>query len=136
MTRPRAIQRLSVALAALAACALVWLALAGDAHAQVFAPMCDESAASVIAPLLVEVRDHGEIGIDPCAKHPLLEVLERVPPDREAPGVNFEPSQPLSLVVAPSEPEVRPPAPERELRPSEQRCSGRARPQAVYRPPR
>lgn len=136
MKRSGNLARLRVALAALACCALAWLFLAGEARAQVFAPMCDESASSAIAPLPIEVRDHGEIGIDPCAKLPLLEALERVPPDRDAPGGSFERGQLQSLVVPPSPPEVRPPAPVSELRPGEQASSGTSQPRSVYRPPR
>jgi hypothetical protein len=136
MTRSGNITRLRCALLMLALSALACLSWSRDAQAQVFAGMCDESASSMIAPLPVEVRDHGEIGIDPCANLALLEVLEGVPPDRDAPPIKVESSQPYSLVGTPADPEVRPGAASHDLRPGEVASTGSLRAQSVYRPPR
>lgn len=107
------------------------------ARAQVFAPECDETGASAIAPLPVLVRDHGEIRIDGCvAAQALLEPLQRAPQNPDRPTVSLESQSQLFLVEPVPHHAVPRARASRRLDPNYRFGAGAAHRQCVYRPPR
>ena len=93
MTLPRNTPRTRLVLRALVLFALLCVSWSRNASAQVFAPICDESASSAIAPIPIEPHEHGEIRKVPCAPFALLEAVDGFPGDPEPPKVNLDAPQ-------------------------------------------
>jgi hypothetical protein len=114
------------------------LALSGipTARAAVFAPECDESGASAIAPIPVLVHDHGEIRAEGCDPYSALEPLGGVPTDQDRPSVSLETQAQLFIVEAPPEHHIPRAALARCLDPGYELGARDAHRCNVYRPPR
>jgi hypothetical protein len=135
MLRPvllRAVQR--AVLLFLFALLLLWSA---PAEAHTFAPMCDESGASAIAPLPVYPRDHGEIRQAPCRlKRPTSSLGKALPEQPEEPKTNIEPAPRHIVMSALPTIEFETSAPERVLFTTQRELRGDDHRGLVYRPPR
>ena len=123
-------QVLSVCLFAIA---VLW---SGNARAQVFAPMCDQDAASAIAPLPVHLPDYGEIAQAPCSTFNLFDRATKAPSEPDPPKSEVQPPARLFIVMDLVPLEVGPPATSKappQFVASEPRPAHRV---DVYRPPR
>lgn len=107
-----------------------------SAQADVFAPECDETGASAIAPIPVVLRAHGEIRSSGCDNYSLVEPLSGVAHEQERAPVSLETHAPW-FIVEPSSDYVVPKAVlSRRLERRGQAQSADAYLSSVYRPPR
>ncbi len=115
-------------------CLGVFAVLSWSPVARAYAPMCDESAASIDAPLPAPPADVGEISALDCGLG--FDIGERV-----LPGAPGEPTRPpaapsdlvATLLLSMPDAEVR--ASSSLLRPAEQLVVAREYRRQVYRPP-